>query len=810
MKAFTLVLGAAFLLSSAAAAQETPPVAVSGSITTGARQVDSDTTSSKLTEYRDLRDTALVPRLTFELFDSRSGQLFEFSGTNIGLNDQTLSLRGGTLGLWRASVDWSDVPHNFSNKAQTPYIRRGAGLFEVPANVPITFKRLATAAADAPNVVASDQLIAAYQAAYLRPTGLATQNAFGRVALAYEGPVALGLTYDRQRKSGLKSAFGPIGDRPPRTLNIQLTEPVDHRTNDLTVRAEHVGDRVNLQVSYQFSDFANGVDTLVWENVYATALPDLTYDTWDRSVSAYGRRPLAPDNRYHHASISAGGDVPGEGRVNATFAYGRLEQNESLLPYSFNADVLAVQALPRSTANAEIGTRQLLVDYVVNPAPRLNVRAWVRYSGVDNNTPEANWQYVTSDTSNLNGTTSYKNRRVNVAYASDRTFGGVEANWRIRRGALALGYERENVDREYREADTTEDRVTASFRMRPARWANLRARYVFGSRDGDYDPFAPSQSYWYAQSDAGTDQDNPRFTFSNHPDMRRFDVADRQRHQTDVTLTLSPRGTFSLSGSVRYRSDDFDSGVASIQPLAGSGLADQNAATPGDQLGLLEDSRLRYSVDAFYMPVDRFSLNAFLSMDRGAAFERSLEFNENNKQNPSAVASAELGPWTRATSQWTADVDDKTWTAGLGTTLGLVPERVLLTGTYTLSLARLDIEYGGFGVTNWNGAPFPPNHQFAFTTPPTIRVDLHALDLRLEFPLARGVSFLVGYGYEHYRLDDWQQSASQPWVEPVGSEFLLRDTSRSHQWGNRLFNLGTYLAPSYNAHFGFAAFSYRF
>jgi hypothetical protein len=39
---------------------------------------------------------------------------------------------------------------------------------------------------------------------------------------------------------------------------------------------------------------------------------------------------------------------------------------------------------------------------------------------------------------------------------------------------------------------------------------------------------------------------------------------------------------------------------------------------------------------------------------------------------------------------------------------------------------------------------------------------------------------------------------------------LLRDTSRSFQWGNRLFNLGTYLAPTYNAHIGFVGFRYRF
>ena len=51
-----------------------------------------------------------------------------------------------------------------------------------------------------------------------------------------------------------------------------------------------------------------------------------------------------------------------------------------------------------------------------------------------------------------------------------------------------------------------------------------------------------------------------------------------------------------------------------------------------------------------------------------------------------------------------------------------------------------------------------------------------------------------------YHLADWQQGAEGPWAERVGADTLLRDTSRSFQWGNRLFNFGTYLAPSYKAH----------
>ncbi len=813
MKKFIIFLCVALLAPAAISAQNPPRYTFDGSISAGGRAVDNDTDSSKLTEYRDLRNDALLPRLSLRLFDSQTGGFFTFTGSDISLNDQSLAFRGGMFGRLKVDINWAGIPHNFSNKAQTPYFRTGAGRLEVPANIPITFKKLATAAADAPSVVANDPLIANYQASFLHGTPLSTQTNIGRVALLYTGlrQIDLGIAYNRRTKEGLKSAFGPIGDRPPRTLNIELTEPVDYLTNDLTFSAEHVGRWFDAQFDYTFSDFANRIDTLVWENVFATpSAPESTFDTWDRSVSVFGRRPLPPDNRYHNASISIGRNLPADSRLTGTFSFGQLDQNETLLPYSFNSDVLVNKTLARSTADAHFRTTQALVDYVINPTSRLNLRASVRHFGLNNNTPSANWQYVTSDTSGLTGTVSYKNKRVNLPYASDRTTGGIEGNYRIMRSTFSFGYERQAIRREFREADTSEDRLTLSWRLRPASWVNLRARYLFGDRrSGEFNPYVNRQSYWYTRTEAN-DQDNPQFTFTNHPDMVRFDVADRRRQQGEFTLTLNPLESVSLSGHIRYRKDDFDSNTKPSSPLADTEFGEVTSVSPGDQLGLLKDKRLRYSLDAFYMPAERFSVNAFLSVDNGASLQRSLEFNENNKGNPSTIATAELGPWTRRESQWTMDLDDDNWTFGFGGTVGIVPERVSLDASYSVSLGQVDTTYAGYGVTNFNGTPFPPNHQFAFGTPPRVNEDLHVFDLRSEIPIVGQVALVLGYSFERFRLDDWQQETAQPWVEPVGSEFLLRDTSRSHQWGNRLFNMGSLLAPRYDAHMLFGAFKYRF
>ena len=811
----TLLAADAFGQTAPAIAQPptATPVEVTGSVTPGVLGVDNSTNSAKLTEYRDLRDNFFLPNVDLSMTNRAAGWYFDVRGVNVSRDDQTIRGEAGSFGQWKMKVDWVETPHNYSNKAVTPYISNTPGLFTVGATVPITFKKLATVAADTPSVLASDDLIAAYQSTFLAATPLSMQTNAGRFAGQWSGidGLALDVIYDRRDKYGSKSTFGPIGDRPPRTLNIQLAEPVDYKTNELTLAAEHQGGGYQVRAEYQYSDFANQIDTMQWQNVYANGQPGATYDVWDRSVSVFGARPLSPDNRYHNLTAMFGSNLPKDSRFTATATYGVLEQDETLLPYSYNNDQLAVQTLPRTSADASIDTLNFVADYTITPVPKVNLRAYFRSYDLNNDTPSSQWQYVTQDTSNLNGTTSFVNKRVSLPYAWDRRNVGVDATWRLpARTSLLVGFERESVGRDYREADTAENIFRATLRARAFRGANIEARVLFGDRNGtDYNNTVTHEGYWYSQTDPGVDNNNPALTFDNHPDMRRYDVIDRSRRQVDVRLNLTPRDRLALSAFARYQSDDFDSGVEPSQPLLGTGLAEQAAISPGDQLGRLEQARTRFGLDAFTEAREGLSFNAFLSYDLGTAFDRSLEFNENNKANPSAVATAELGPWTRASSQWTADYDDRTWNAGLGTAWEVVPGKATITADYTASLASIDIAYGGFGVTNWDGTPFPPNHQFAFSSPPTVTEDLHMVNLRLEIPVQALVA-VFGYTYENYALEDWMQASTEPWVEPVGADTLLRDTSRSFQWGNRLFNLGTYLAPRYSAHLGFVGFRYRF
>jgi MtrB/PioB family decaheme-associated outer membrane protein len=806
-----LALLALAILPTAAAGQSTWQR--SGFISTGVEHAANNTNSSKFSEYRDLDGTSLPLAFRYSAFNA-SGWFVDVAGADVTRLDQRMFLAAGNPGGLRIGASWSELPHNLSNKAVSPYTAVAPGRLDVAQTMAIPFRKLATAAADAPNVLRSDSVAALYAQAQSRPVGLQNQSRTAAVELRYNGVKAVDVSagFTRRTRSGSRLGYGPIGDRPPRTLNIQFAEPLDNVTGDFNVAAEYVQPRYQIRAEYLLSRFENEIDVLEWRNTWASAPAGASFDTWDRAIGAWGRRPLAPDNKYQSATFTGGLALPLDSRLTATIARGLMEQDAALVPYAYHVDQLANKTLPRATADARMNTTHIAAEYFIAPLPRMNVRAFYRRFDLDNETTTSRWQYVTQDASNLNGSVSYKNMRTNAPVAWDRQNLGVETTLRFAplRSSVVLGYEREAIDREHRQAEqVTENIVRASWRARPASWLSFRTSYLRGDRDaGVYDWRSPAGTYWY--DPAVADNDDPRNTFSDHPDMRKYDMADRKRDRADFTMTLTPARSWSLSSSVRYRRDDFESDVQPVQPLLHLAVADREAITPGDQLGLLRSGSRQISADLMYMPGERLALNASMGYDVGTSDTRSIEFNENNKKNPGTVATASLGPWTRRSSQWTADMEDRTRYAGVGGSFDIIPGRVLANANYTVSLSSLDIDYAGFGVVNFDGVPFPDDNQFAFRTPEAVKQKTHTASASLSFPLVRAVAAQLGWQYESYVVRDWQQEPSAPQFEPVFSDLYLRDTSRSHQWGNRLFNMGSYLAPGFTGHVLHGGLSYTF
>lgn len=827
------VIGSLLLLAPLAAnAQDAKKPSTSGEFSVEGRKVDVDPESAKFNEYSDIRNGFPIYKLGFESLNRESGLFFSLKGTNLLRDDQSIGLSLGSLGKWSLKVERDELPHNLSFKAKTPYRNQGGGVFTVDTPAAIPNRGLTGTAAQ---LLANDAVTAAWLPTQLQGTPLGTQRDKTRATLSLTPTEHLKfrLVVSDERKEGSKIAYGPIGDRPPRTLNIQLAQPVDFATRELKLEAEYNRPRYQILATYALSSFNNGIDAFRWQNIYANYTGSNSYDQWTgHRVATFGQMPLAPDNTFQSATLAFSINLPLASRLSITTAYGRMEQDQDLLPYSSSSlggttvNFGSTASLPRQTADAKIVTKRINAEYTISPLSRLNLRAFARSYDLDNQTPQSQWWYITSDTIPGNAaavvtTPTYKNQRLNVAYATKQTNVGLEAStyfsfWRT---ALGLTLEREEMDRKFREGSTEEAILKGTIRTRPAKWLTLRGKYVLGDRDGGaYDNTVTRSSYWY--SPVGRDNDNPVVTFSNHPDMRKFDVSDRKRKELEIAAILAPTESLDITFSYRDRKDDFDSNVVRTQPLLGNTFAltpaDQAAFTPGNQLGLLENNTKRYAVDISLAVSERMTLNAFASRETLDLVQRGLEFDENHKLDPTlaSLATNELGSWTRASSQWMADTEDATDTYGLGFTFQFIPDKLRLALDYSYSDGTVDIAYSGFGaVSAVNPAnTLADNYQFAFRSPTTVRNKRASLNAGLTYQATRNLNVGLHYAYDRYDLSDWMQEASSPWVESVGSPYFLRDTSSatSTQWGNRLVNLGSNLAPTYDAHYVGVSLSFRF
>ena len=842
-----LCLTAAFLLGLVASPSLAEDgVVISGEETLGIQQNEMDTNSSKFREYRDFRDGLFLSTFRLEALDTGGGRFFDVVGRNLLRDDQSVRARAGDFSRrWSLWIDHNQIPHDLSNKARTPYIEQGRGLFTLPGRVPII--KDGDDATGTPSLVPTtgqmainDLLIAEYLGVHLRQTDLSVkrQRTGGMLNLAPAHRLAFRLGYSEERQDGRRATFGTLGDRPPRTLNAQLPEPVDYTTREVRAEAEYVGARIHGQLSYLLSSFENDVRSMRWENMFFS--PDSGVDYTGtvagtpRNVSSFGERSLPPDNQAHTVTLSVGADLPRRSRLTATTVFGYMRQNEELLPYAANTlggdlgstfgdslDWNDTGKLPRAKADAEMRTLRLDGDYTINPFVRTNLRAFVRYYDLNNRTPTSDWRYVTQGTAGTNGDVNYRNFRRNLAYAYDKLNLGLDTRhslsfWRTTLGAR---YEREGIARKFREADTDEDIFKASVRTRPSDRLSLSAEYLHGDRRADgYDYMVHSQSYWYSFAQGAADVDNPAFLFENHPDLRRYDVSDRRRNAFDVAASLFPQHDFDLTAAYHYRNDDFDSDVTPVAPLAGTTVplpnpADADALTPGRQLGLLEEKRRNANVDAHYTAVERWNLSLFAEWEEVAADSRGMVFNENQRREPSnsgIQVPTQLGPWTDPNRLYDVRSEDRTTTLGLGMAYDIVPGKLRLSTDYTLSRGKVQLAYRGYGSDpDYLGRDWE-TFQFGFNDPETVRHNRHALNASLNYRLTGKLTFGLHYLFDRYRIDDWAQEPAGAWVEEVGSEFYWRDTSLDNRWGNRLVSLGGTLSPSYDAHVGFVAMTHRF
>jgi MtrB/PioB family decaheme-associated outer membrane protein len=500
----------------------------------------------------------------------------------------------------------------------------------------------------------------------------------------------------------------------------ELLRPVDDETRELRFVAEYAEKPLLLNLTYYLSLYTNNADTLTWDN--PLRLTDAV------GGPSRGLIDLPPDNEYHNISLSGSLlDLPLDTTISAVVAWGLMKQDDPLVPYTINT-AIAQPPLPAGNVDAEVNTS--LLDFAITSRllEFMRAKGKFRYFEYDNDTAQIEFPngYVVSDT--FLDPDPVKN--LPISYK--KTTAGADLGFDLsRHNRLTLGYTFYETRRENREVAKQKDNIfRGAIDSSLLSWLDLRLSYERTDRDID--------GYNYTVPLAGGGAD------TQEPLLRKYTEADMVRDRLQFLSTVYPMEALALSGSFIYGEDDFED----------------------SPFGLQEDTHYAASLDFDYRITERGNLHAFYSYEKYQALQR------NNGLVGSNV------------SEWFAESEDKIHTVGAGIDVSLIPKRLDLSVSYSLSDVDGDIHF------------FTPA-QDTSDFPIVDETRLQILNANLKCHLGKGLYVTLGYLYEKFDFDDFQNQG-----------FTNVPTTSTGVYNGGLL-LGT-LTESYKANVGYVKISYRF
>lgn len=673
-------------------------IVATGELEVGGRFIPEDSStfgSSEYEEYREQRPGVFGnARL---LLEGKEGKYyFEGSATDIAERDQHYEVASGRYGRYRLELEFDEFVHVFSNTARSPYTDQGDGVLTLSAQ-PLPVNATLNSAPGVP---------------------LRFRLQTGRIGFFYR-PLAdleLNAGYWIQQKEGTRP-FG-IAFGSPGANFVNVAGPIDERTHEVTGGIQVARDTWSLRLDYTGSFYENDLDTMTVDN------PLVAADT-AAAGSRRGRTDLAPDNSAHTVSLTGAATLPlgFPARFAGTVSYGMRFQNDSFIPHTINSLIAgnpALDPLPAGGLDAEV--RTLLANLVLTGRPHRDLNLSARYRFYDYN---SDISLLTFTDHVINDRTFVDNEpRFNTPMDHRTHNASLDASYRLARPTtLKLGYEWERWDRsDHREVVRTDEHTAkAAVDYKPAAWALLRAGYRFGIRRGtDYNTFA-HLLHAVQEDEALATMPVGQSTF-----LRKFDEADRVRHQGDVLAQVSPREDVTLSVTGGY------------------GLTNYDEST----FGLTDDERWSVGGDVGYRPLDWLALSAWYTFE-------DIQFRQESRRRPFGS----VGPGDPA-NDWSSTSEDEVHTAGAGADLVLVPERLDASFSYVLEVAKAKTRAAG-GSTS-TAVDFPD-----------IKDTLQTFIAALRYHLVKNMTVKAEYRFEHFNLANFKTDNLQPFM--TGSDIFLGD-----------------------------------
>ena len=489
----------------------------------GGRFTSVDGDPARYQRYQDERDGLLFSNVRYSFAKPDGTWDFHARAENVGYRDQEFMGSYGRIGKLSLTGSWQQIPQFYSVDTMTPYTGTGGTLVLDDA----TQRAIQNGQA---NLNAYVPLAPAFE--------LRERRDIGRFDMVATPKANLDVTasFTTQKHSGelpFGASFGFSND-------VEVALPYDSRANDFTIGTEWTNTRNMLRVAYSGSWFDNLEPTLVW---------DSPLDLNDGVANpGRGRMSLWPSNSAQTISFAGYTKLAHKTQVTGSFSYGLWSNDEPLQPFTINA-ALPQLTLPRATTEGEAHVFSTNLSLTSRPSTDWRLGARVRNYTYNNLMPATS----ITDMVSYDSETSTTPTGGPDLYAHSRTTFDGDATWtKLMPFALTFGYSHNANGYDARIFESSGENV---FRVSAdavgSSWFTFRTQYEFGDRNG-------------------SDLDETRLTaIGEHPEMRHYDLADRQRNRFTVQADIVPSDAVTLSLSTGILKDDFSDSFYGLQDASG-------------------------------------------------------------------------------------------------------------------------------------------------------------------------------------------------------------------------------------------------
>lgn len=585
--------------------QASEEAAVKIEIAIGAWYLDDD--SFPYGKYSGLTDKGGYVLVDFKLEkrpDPKSDDTtrWRLQGWRLGLDSRRLEFDFHQQGKQRLKINYREIPNHRFEDGSTPFRKQAKGVWNLAPGWEIRPGSNNTRGF----LNLQENLI-----------DLSVDTKRRWLNLAYDRKLSatwtLEIDYKHETRRGERTLGSIFGFSFANPRGVILPAPVDHTTDILEALFNYGSSRAQFGFGIYASFFSNDAETLTFQN------PHGHLTSWADSVAfpgSQGRIALEPDNSYIQFKAYGGMNFNSTTRLAVALSFGQMEQDDALLPYSVNPELVVHTPLPRASADAKIDTEMFNARLTSQLARRLGLAVTYHYDDRDNKTPREVYAFIGGDSQDQR---NFEDGRINRPYSYTRQKADAILTYRLARSArFNAGVEYLDYQRDFQEVEDSDELAwLAGVSFRGWSMASLKFDFRTSSRDvSEYIGNAPLINSFLPGTIAEDE-------FQNHPLLRKYYLTDRDRDEYRIRADYFPNSQFNVGFASSYLKDDYDEGF----------------------FGLNEARIKSWTVDAGWYPREYLALTGFYTNEKYDASQSSRAI-----QNNSSPGSAG--------NDWFADSED--------------------------------------------------------------------------------------------------------------------------------------------------------